>query len=107
MVVGAADLTGSAVARASVLSSNGMWQVQLQFTPAGAAAFDAVAAERNPYYSAQQSPDVRDLEAIVVDGTVVAAPTIESSSFNGQAVIAGDYTQAECARIAAAFNAAR
>lgn len=89
-VLGPADMTGSAIANAQAISEGGYYQVQLTFTAAGAAEFNAVAAQRYPYYRQNPSdPPFQSLEAIELDGKVVSAPTIQAASFNGSAVISG------------------
>lgn len=93
-VLGPADLTATALASATPMKdpSTGANQIQLAFTQAGGAAFDAVARVRYPYYQQHPSdPPVQSLEAIVVDGVVVSAATIMAQSFNGSVLITGPY----------------
>lgn len=102
LVLGPADLTGRAVSNAFVsVGSTGAYTVQLQFTGAGGKAFDAMAAVRNKYYSASSATvDPRSQEAIDLDGQVESAPTIQSSSFNGQASISGSFTSTQASALA-------
>lgn len=81
-------MTGSAIATAQAISSTiGQYQVQLTFTTPGAAAFNAVAARGYPFYRQNAfDPPFQSLEAIELDGKVVAAPTIQAASFNGQSL---------------------
>ncbi len=101
-VLGPADLTGRAVSNAYVaVGSTGAYSVQLQFTSAGGKAFDRMAAIRNRYYSATATTvDPRSQEAIDLDGQVESAPTIQSSSFNGQASISGSFTSSQASALA-------
>ncbi|MGK3816924.1 SecDF P1 head subdomain-containing protein, partial [Enterococcus faecium] len=50
-------------------------------------------------YSAS-STSYQSLEAIELDGQVESAPTIQSSSFNGQAQISGSFTSSEASNLA-------
>ncbi len=93
-VLGPADLKGNVVKNAIVVApGNGslQYEVQVTFTKSGSAAFDRIAAERFPYYSAS-SPSYKSQEAIELDGVVESAPAIEAAAFHGTAVISGGTT---------------
>lgn len=102
-VLGPADLTSSAIAKAeAIVTSGGQYQVLITFTPSGSAAFDKVAAQRYSYYEENPTnPPYASLEAIELDSRVISAPTIQAAQFNGSAVISGStsapftYKQAE------------
>ncbi|MGI8753785.1 MAG: protein translocase subunit SecD [Acidimicrobiales bacterium] len=94
-ILGPSDLTGKGVKTASVSQDQNTSQyvVNLSFNSAGSAAFDKMAAVRNQFYSkSATSADPRSQEAIELDGVLESAPTIEQSSFNGQAQISGSFT---------------
>jgi hypothetical protein len=91
-VLGPADLNETAIANTSIIAprAGGGYQVQFTFTPTGATAFDAIAAQRFPHYQQDPSkPPYSSMEAVELDGVVQAAPTIQAPSFNGTAVISG------------------
>jgi preprotein translocase subunit SecD len=80
--VGPAELTGSAVSDANAQLSTQLgsgWEVKVTFTGSGGPKFDALAKK---YYQKQV--------AIVLDGVVISAPTINAQQFNGVAVITGN-----------------
>jgi preprotein translocase subunit SecD len=81
--VGPTLMTGSGIASATVgyESTTNKPQVDITFSAEGGKLFDEVAAKT---YKKQL--------AIVLDGTVQSAPTIESQSYNGRAVINGTFT---------------
>ena len=78
--LGPAELTGSAVrtAQAKPPQAAEGWSVDVFFTGSGGKAFDEIAKR---YYQQRV--------AIVLDGVVKSAPTINSQNFNGHAVITG------------------
>jgi preprotein translocase subunit SecD len=89
--LGPALLTGEVVrtARAAFSQSEGKWYVQLYLTGKGSPAFDAMAA-------ANKGKQI----AIVLDGVVKSAPTIDATSFNGKPTITGSFTQHEAKDLA-------
>ncbi|MGH9078310.1 MAG: SecD/SecF family protein translocase subunit [Acidimicrobiales bacterium] len=97
-ILGPADFGGNVVKTALVVApgSNNQvsYTVQVNFTKAGSAAFDAMAAQRNRYYDGGAAPSAnpnyyQSLEAIELDGVVESVPQIQNSSYNGTAVISG------------------
>jgi preprotein translocase subunit SecD len=78
--LGPAELTGSAVRTAEAKPPQAAegWSVDVFFTGSGGKAFDEIAKR---YYQQRV--------AIVLDGVVKSAPTINSQNFNGHAVITG------------------
>ncbi|NNN18806.1 MAG: protein translocase subunit SecD [Acidimicrobiaceae bacterium] len=84
-IVGPTVLTGSALKSAYAgVDSSGNWIVYFSLTPAGSPKFDAMATK---YYQKQV--------AIVLDGIVESAPTINAKTFGGQGTITGSFTQTE------------
>jgi preprotein translocase subunit SecD len=67
----------------------GFWLVNFTLTSKAAPVFDAIA---KTYYQRQL--------AIVLDGQVISAPTITSTSFNGQGQITGNFSQAQASNLA-------
>ncbi|MHB8467712.1 MAG: protein translocase subunit SecD [Acidimicrobiales bacterium] len=79
-VLGPVLLKGSSVSSAAAqIDQNGVWTVRVNFTGQGGSDFDKLIA--GPYYQKQV--------AIVLDGKVESAPSINSKSFGGVAVISG------------------
>lgn len=71
------DLTGERVTRAAAVFEN-EWQVSLEFDAEGAKQFDALAAAH-----------FQERFAIMLDGEVQSAPSINAKYFGGRAVISG------------------
>ncbi len=89
-IVGPSLLTGSALKSAYAgVDSTGTWLVNFSLTAAGSPKFDAIATK---YYQQQV--------AIVLDGIVESAPTINSKTFNGQGQITGSFTQTQAQNLA-------
>ncbi len=89
-IVGPALLTGSALQSAYAgVDSSGTWSVSFSLTSAGSPKFDAIATK---YYQQQL--------AIVLDGIVESAPTINAKTFGGQGNITGSFTQAQAQDLA-------
>ncbi len=86
--LGPALLTGEVVDDAVATFQNS-WVVNINFTPEGSDQFDALA--RN--FFEQQI-------AIVLDGRVESAPTINATEFGGTAVISGSFTSEEAQDLA-------
>ena len=89
--LGPAELTGKAVrtARAAFDANSGQWRVDFELTSAGSPQFDALAA-RN------QGRQV----AIVLDGVVRSAPTIQTDKFGGRGQITGNFGEREAKDLA-------
>ena len=96
--LGPSTVRGTAVddARARVQDLGGTWTVDLTFTDRGSDAFDEAAAQCNP--PGEQCPSGR--LAIVLDGVVQSAPTIQQSEFGGEAQITGDFSESEARNLA-------
>jgi preprotein translocase subunit SecD len=89
MRLGPAELTGRAVSSAKAELISGGWGVAMRFNKEGSAGFDALAQK----YFGQRV-------AIVLDGVVQSAPTIQSQKFEGRAQITGSFTQSEARDLA-------
>jgi len=87
-VVGPALLTGNAIKTAysspDTQGAAGKWVVNFVLTSKGSPQFNAIA---RTYYHREV--------AVVLDGVVQAAPVINSTNFNGQGQITGDYTKSQ------------
>jgi preprotein translocase subunit SecD len=95
-LLGPAQLTGRVVATASAQppdigsgGSNANWFVSVTFTGSGGPQFDRMAAA-----------NLQKQVAIVLDGVVESAPTIQTSTFNGRAQITGNFTQHSAGNLA-------
>ena len=102
-VLGPADLTGSAVANASVQvdPTTGQYSVVLNLTSKGATAFDNFAAARYACYQQNTSnPPPCSMEAFELDGVVESAPDFQAASFHGTAVISGSFTSSQASDLA-------
>ncbi len=91
-LLGPAEATGEIVATANA-TFTGQWLVALSFTDEGSDEFDALAARNF------QRP-----VAIVLDGIVESAPTIQQTDFNGSAQITGNFEQEEAEDLATALR---
>jgi len=87
-VLAPAQLTGEVIEEA-VATFQGQWIVNLSFNEEGALLFDQMAVAN---YERQV--------AIVLDGVVESAPTINATEFKGQAVISGSFDEAEAKNLA-------
>ncbi|PDH68413.1 MAG: protein translocase subunit SecD [Acidimicrobiales bacterium MED-G01] len=87
-VLAPAELTGEVIEEA-VATFQGQWIVDLSFNDEGALLFDQMAVAN---YERQV--------AIVLDGVVESAPTINATEFKGQAVISGSFDEAEAKNLA-------
>lgn len=87
-VLAPAALTGEVIEEAAA-TFQGQWIVNVSFNDEGALLFDQMAAAN---YGRQV--------AIVLDGVVESAPTINAEEFNGQAVISGSFDEAEAKNLA-------
>lgn len=96
-VLAPADLVGTDIESATAglpQQGAGGWQVELQMTSAGAKKF----ATSTQNLSAQQSPN--DQFAIVLDGVVISAPSVNEPILGGSAVISGSFTAEEARALA-------
>ena len=84
--LGPSELSGSAVktARAQFDTTGSAWQVDFTMTAKGAKDFDALAAR-----------NVGKQVAIVLDGVVKSAPTIQQAEFKGRGQISGSFSEKE------------
>jgi len=88
------DISGST----AEFDQNGAgWQVQLDFTTAGGAAF----ADLTGRISVLQDP--ANQLAVLVDGAVVSHPYVSQAITGGQAVISGSFSKEEAQELAAQF----
>ncbi len=83
-----AALNGDALGALTV-ADTGSWAVLVEFTPHGSAAFDALAAD---IFGRQL--------AIVLDGVVLVAPTINATEFGGRATITAGLGEVQTRRLA-------
>lgn len=89
-IVGPSLLTGAALKSAfAAVGSSGNWVVNFTLTSAGSPKFDAIATK---YYQQQL--------AVVLDGIVESAPTINAKTFGGQGQISGSFTQTQAQDLA-------
>lgn len=86
--LGPAELTGKAVRSAKAVFQ-GQWTVQVKLNGEGSKQFDELAAK----YFGQQV-------ALVLDGVVQSAPSINAKEFGGTAVISGSFSQSEAKDLA-------
>jgi preprotein translocase subunit SecD len=89
--LGPSELTGRALrdARAEVSPDTGEWKVNFTLNDQGSREFDALAAR-----------NVNKQVAIVLDGVVQSAPTIEQAQFGGSGEITGSFTEREAKDLA-------
>ncbi len=89
-LLGPVQATGSIIKSAFAgLASNGQYVVDMNLTSSGSGVFNQMAAKN---YQALLANDL--------DGRIISAPVIESSSFNGSAQISGSFTQASANKLA-------
>ena len=100
VAVPGSDLTSAtaAIARNNNGQSTGQWIVSLQFNNDGAEKFKDTSTILYGYHdsdpqgsSFRGSPD-RNSFAVVLDGTVITAPTMQAIITNGEAQISGNFT---------------
>jgi preprotein translocase subunit SecD len=92
-----ADLVGTDIESATAglpQTGGGGWQVELQMTSEGAKKF----ADSTTKLSALESPN--DQFAIVLDGVVISAPSVNEAIIGGSAVISGSFTADEARALA-------
>ncbi|MDA8196592.1 MAG: protein translocase subunit SecD [Actinomycetota bacterium] len=89
-VLGPTLMTGASLKTAIAgLDSTGNWIVQFTLTSKGSPLFDSIARQ---YYQKNI--------AIVLDGNVISAPTINSTSFGGHGQISGSFNQSQADNLA-------
>ena len=94
------DGTGVAAARIGLDQATGETVVNLELTDTAARLFDEYAEQ------VYDHPDPNDrLFAVVLDGKVASAPSINAPRFGGQAQISGSFTVDEASALAAAIQA--
>jgi protein-export membrane protein SecD/preprotein translocase SecF subunit len=95
-LLGPADIEGTDVSSASagIPQNDVSWVVTLDFTSEGASKF----FESTDFLSQQQPP--QDQFAIVLDGLVVSAPSVNEPIPDGSAQISGSFTQEEAEALA-------
>jgi preprotein translocase subunit SecD len=94
-----AGLTGNDVISAtSTLAQGQGYAIDITLTKDGVTAFNALAAGSSP----QTSP--RNEVAIVLAGTVYAAPQFQTSSFSGPVQITGNFTSTDASILATIVN---
>ena len=87
------EMSGTNIVNAFVTADQyGQRQIALEFNTAGAAEFGKVT-----------SANVGRRLAIVLDGTLYSAPTIQSAIYGGNASITGDFSQEEAQNVATAL----
>ncbi|MBC9716533.1 hypothetical protein H9Y04_28775 [Streptomyces sp. TRM66268-LWL] len=93
-------LPGTEIARAQAAHDKAMgtWTVNLEFTAQGTAHFADVTAEL-----AQQQPPANQF-AIVLDGEVVSAPSVQQALTGGRAQISGSFTERSARELAAQLS---
>jgi preprotein translocase subunit SecD len=101
LVVGPVALTGRDVQSVSAQPepATGHWAFVVRFTKAGEAAFNQLAST---LYS---NPPPRNEVAVLVNGVVQTAPTIEDRTFSGDVAIDAGYSEAQAREIAAMISA--
>ena len=93
--LGPTELTGTAVKTADATFESGAgWGVTVEFTQAGLAGFNAMAAK----YFSQPAP--MNSVAFVLDSVVQSAPAFQTNSFDGQVRISGDFSKREAQDLA-------
>jgi preprotein translocase subunit SecD len=77
------------------------WQVNLTLKSAGAKAWSALTSQMFSQYGNNGNPtSVRDQIAIVLDGVVISAPTVQGAMPNGDVLITGNFTQTQATQLA-------
>ena len=87
------DLDGKYVASAHPSYDAEGWKVYLNFNSEGAELFDKVAAQ-NKFKRM----------AIIIDGQIISAPTLQTDHFGGTAVISGQFKEAEVRTLASVLE---
>ncbi|MGW3663428.1 SecDF P1 head subdomain-containing protein [Streptomyces sp. NPDC005141] len=99
-VLGPTAVDGAHVASAEAAYDKGIgiWTVRLDFDSVGTRQFAAVTAD----LSAQQAP--QNQFAIVLDGAVISAPSVNQSLTGGQAEISGGFTRKSAEQLAVTLD---
>lgn len=100
-ILGPQEIPGTDIASASSglgTTSQGatlnQWQVNLEFNAEGAEKFKQITERALPFRGPQGSPpDPRNQFAIVLDGAILSAPTINQVIPDGRAQITGNFTE--------------
>jgi SecD/SecF fusion protein len=93
LVKSRAELDGKYVSRAFPRFDARGWAVGLEFDSEGSKLFDEVA-----------KANYQQRMAIVVDGEVISAPTLQSQNYGGYAEITGDFKEMEARNLASALQ---
>jgi preprotein translocase subunit SecD len=89
-LLGPAEATGTIIKTAfPQLGTNGQWTVIMDLTSKGSAIFNQIAAK-----------NYHQLVANDLDGRIVSAPVLLSSSYNGSAQISGNFNEATASKLA-------
>lgn len=109
-VLGPVDVSGANLASASAgLAQNaqgiptGGWSVALQFDPEGTQSF-AATSERLFGFRADPQGGARNQFAVVLDGSVITAPTMNAVINDGRAEISGNFTANTASALANQLN---
>jgi len=86
-------------ASATPLTTSSGWQVNLNFNSAGTKAFGDLTTQMFDKYQGSTT-NVQNQLAVVLDGAVVSAPTIDTSITGGQAQITGNFNQNSASTLA-------
>ncbi|WIK65114.1 protein translocase subunit SecD [Gleimia hominis] len=103
-ILGPVDLEGTMLKAANAgMATNeqgqntGQWMVSLEFNKQGAKAFSDVSKR---LVDLKQTDPVRNQFAVVLDGNVISAPSMNSQITNGSAQITGSFTAKEAKTLA-------
>lgn len=88
-----ADMSGEYVSRAYAYYDQAGWGVSLEFNPEGAKLFDQIAGANKG-----------NQMAILLDGEVLSAPTLQTDRFGGRAQISGRFSEKEARDLASALE---
>lgn len=111
-ILGPVDVSGAELSSASAAQGrnsngqpNGQWTVALQFDSEGTEKF-AQASTRlfTLHQNPQASAERRDSFAVVLDGRVITAPSMNAVISNGQAEISGNFTVESASILAKQLN---
>ncbi|WKX73431.1 protein translocase subunit SecD [Streptomyces sp. XD-27] len=97
-LLGPVELAGTEVskAKAAYVPQQGGWLVELEFTDKGGKRFGKITEDLSKKAAQGQNNQF----AIVLDGQVFSAPTVDSPIRNGSAVIQGSFTQSSADSLA-------
>jgi len=93
-----ADGTIVSTARAAAPQTSGDWKVNFELTDKGSGVFDGIAAKCHPTPDPAVCPT--GSLAIVLDGVVKSAPSINTDHFGGKGEISGKFSQREAKDLA-------